>query len=140
MHLGRKAVKALVVSALIAVPALVLTPTASADRNPLWAAVTLTDGGLCAGHIDFETIYGPNSQYFGLISNIVGVGPCSVEVAVNWRNLDSGASGTVRQTIVGTGGSGHQIAFSPGRGRISGTITTNAAHKPGYFEFVRTAA
>ncbi|MGK8465068.1 hypothetical protein [Nocardia cyriacigeorgica] len=53
---------------------------------------------------------------------------------MNWRNLDTGA---VRQQIYGTGGT--QIRFDPGPGRIVGTLTTNALHKPGSFEFQRTA-
>ncbi|NEW48515.1 hypothetical protein GV792_00390 [Nocardia cyriacigeorgica] len=137
MHLGNKTTRSLIAAATVAVPLLAVAPIAAADSNPLNNAITLSSNGFCVGHIDFELIYGPNTPYFGLISALHGIGPCSVEVAVNWRNLDTGASGTVRQQIHGTGGT--QIQFDPGPGHITGTLTTNAVHKPGSFDFQRTA-
>ncbi|MBF6319982.1 hypothetical protein IU453_24845 [Nocardia cyriacigeorgica] len=132
-----KTVRSLFAAAVVAVPLLALAPAATADSDPFNDAITTTSSGFCVGHIDFELIYGPDTPYFGLVSALHGIGPCSVEVAVNWRNLDTGAAGTVRHQIYGTGGT--QIRFDPGPGRITGTLTTNALHKPGSFEFQRTA-
>lgn len=127
----------LAATAAVAVPLLALAPAATADSNPLNDALTLTSSGFCVGHVDFELVFGPDTPYFGLISALHGVGPCSVEVAVHWHNVDTGATGTVRQRVYGTGGT--QIRFDPGPGRITGTLTTDAPHKPGSFEFRRTA-
>ncbi|MFD5177889.1 hypothetical protein ACFWM1_18915 [Nocardia sp. NPDC058379] len=137
MHLGGTTIRALIAAAVVAVPVGALAPVAAADRGLLDDAITLTSGGLCVGHVHFATVFGPDTPYFGLVSALHGIGPCSVEVAVNWRNLDTGATGTVRQQVYGTGGT--QISFDPGPGRITGTLTTDAPHKPGTFEFQRTA-
>ncbi|WP_336082783.1 hypothetical protein [Nocardia sp. SSK8] len=122
-------------TALLAGPALAVAPVAAADAGLLDDAITLTSAGFCVGHIHFETVFGTETRYFGLVSALHGVGPCSVDAGVHWRNLDTGAAGTVWQRIYGTGGT--QIEFDPGPGRIVGTITTDAPHKPGRFEFVR---
>ncbi|MFI5716698.1 hypothetical protein [Nocardia sp. NPDC051750] len=137
MHFGRKSVRSLIVAGVVATPLLAVAPAASAEVPLLNDAITATSSGFCAGHIHFELVFGPDTPYFGLISALHGIGPCSVEAAVHWRNLDSGASGTVRQRVYGTGGT--QITFDPGPGRIAGTITTDALHRPGSFEFQRTA-
>ncbi|MET9211441.1 MULTISPECIES: hypothetical protein [unclassified Nocardia] len=137
MHLGGTTIRALIATAVVAVPVGALAPVAAADRGLLDDAITLTSGGLCVGHVHFATVFGPDTPYFGLVSALHGIGPCSVEVAVDWRNLDTGATGTVRQQVYGTGGT--QISFDPGPGRITGTLTTDAPHKPGTFEFQRTA-
>ncbi|WP_194815383.1 hypothetical protein [Nocardia sp. XZ_19_385] len=136
MRFGRKTTRSVTTAALIAAPLVAFAPMASAG-DPLWSAVTTTSSGACIGHIAFEPIYGPNTPYFALLTAMHGIGPCSVEAFVNWRNLDTGASGTVRQWLYGSGG--YQISFAPGPGRITGTITTDALHRAGYFEFDRTA-
>ncbi|MGS2811267.1 hypothetical protein [Nocardia sp. MW-W600-9] len=137
MHLGGTTIRALIATAVVAAPLCALAPLAAADRGLLDDAITLTSGGRCVGHVHFATVFGPNTPYFGLVSALHGIGPCAVEVAVTWRNLDTGATGTVRQQVYGTGGT--QISFDPGPGRITGTLTTDAPHKPGTFEFLRTA-
>ena len=137
MNLIEKAVKPAVVATFVATSFVTLAPPASAQSDPLQTAVTLTDNGFCVGHIEFLPVFGVNTPYWGLITNLIGIGPCSVDVFVNWRNADSGATGTVRHRIYGPGGGGSQISFDPGNGRVAGTITTSALHKVGTFEFQR---
>ncbi|WP_278262503.1 hypothetical protein [Nocardia sp. AG03] len=135
MSLGGKTLRTVAAAAVLAGTGLAVAPVATADGGLLDDAITLTSAGVCVGHIHFETVFGTETPYFGLISALHGLGPCSVEAAVHWRNLDTGASGTVRHRIYGTVGT--QIEFDPGPGRITGTITTDAPHKPGSFEFQR---
>ncbi|MFD1811460.1 hypothetical protein [Rhodococcus gannanensis] len=90
--------------------AVVFPATATAESMPrhVWSGplYTIADGPLCAGPVRLLTTpRGPDSasvQVTGGFFGVSGTGaPCTVEVSVHWRNLDTGGGGVERGTVEG---------------------------------------
>ncbi|MEV0706381.1 hypothetical protein [Nocardia aurea] len=101
----------------------------------------LAEGGLCLAQIDAGV--GPESRglaSFLVRSNTYGVGACSVPITLDWRNLDTGETGSRTVAVPGPGswGIGRSAMFRPGGvGNFTATLTVGTAHlpEPGTIEF-----
>ncbi|GAA5058965.1 hypothetical protein [Nocardia callitridis] len=98
--------------------------------------------GPCVGTVD--TYVGgnfyPGMAGFTVATQLYGIGPCTLPITLNWRNLDTGETGSVAKEARGPGywgSDGRGALFSPGLGRFSATITIGGAHlpDPGTVEF-----
>ncbi|MEV0061420.1 hypothetical protein [Nocardia sp. NPDC050718] len=146
-YLGRAAIVAAAAGGLL----LGTTATASAATT-LAPTYTLATGWTCAGQVDGTAIPGP-SDYSGpgeaavyLRGTFWSATPgshesgCSVTATVDWRNLDTGASGSTA-TVVAGGPAGQTgpavgVLLPTGPGRIEATVrTTPLAHLPGTTQF-----
>ncbi|MBB5917907.1 hypothetical protein BJY24_006819 [Nocardia transvalensis] len=109
---------------------------ASADTNggKFTKIYSLTNGP-CVAVVD-SSVGGdtyPSSAGFTVSATLIGVGPCSLDVTLNWRNVDTGETGTKTQHASGPGywgNDGRSAIFSPGIGNFVGTVTTSAGHVP----------
>lgn len=147
---ARGAVRALLAAAACA--GLLLAPATAAGADPgfrhTWfeGGASLADG-VCGGPVWGAAQTGENipgqahfyvrGTFFGISSNPGQ--SCRVEATVTWRNLDTGASGTVRGPV----GKPWYPAFDPdpigmqisgtartGPGRVELTVTTALPHLP----------
>ncbi|MFF3229053.1 hypothetical protein ACFYV7_40125 [Nocardia suismassiliense] len=91
--------------------------------------------GPCVGTVN-ATVNGrgyPNAASFTVTHNLLGVGPCSLDVTLNWRNVDTGETGRFNRHIDGPGFGITDPAstiFYPGFGPFVGTVSINAGHLP----------
>lgn len=91
--------------------------------------------GPCVGVVS-ATVNGsgyPNAASFTVTHNLIGLGPCSLDVSLNWRNLDTNETGTFNRHIDGPGFGITDPAstiFYPGFGRFVGAVSVNAGHVP----------
>lgn len=124
-----------------------LTATAApavADGGSFQPVYSLAQGA-CVAQLD-ASVTGdayPEHAAFTVSTIMFGVGPCALPVTLNWRNLDTGATGSVTQTANGPGhwmNDGRSALFHPGVGRFTATITVGAAHvpEPGSVDFTVT--
>jgi|GEM_PF-6667148 len=123
------------------------TGTASADQVTTFSPALTAGGGAfpCFGQI--EAFHDPQNTYFGKQTVWVRAdftflpiptGVCSAMATLNWRNIDTGASGTFPPVWLGDG-----TPFGPtnalwvpetlptGPGQIQVTIDTNYPHVAG---------
>ena len=147
-HLGRAAIVAAAACGLL----LGTTTTAASAATTMAPTYTLATGWTCAGQVDGTAIPGP-SDYSGpgeaavyLRGTFWSATPgshesgCSVTATVDWRNLDTGASGSVATVVVGgpAGQTGPAVGvvLATGPGRIEATVrTTPLAHLPATTQF-----
>lgn len=110
-------------------------PAAAQDTGGDFATVYSLTNGPCAAVID-SSVHGdayPGMAAFTVDGPLYGVGHCTLDVTLNWRNIDTGETGRVTETANGPGywsNSGHSALFSPGYGDFVGTVTVGAAHLP----------
>lgn len=129
--------------AALAAAALATTaaPAAAADGGSFDTAYSLTNGA-CAAQVE-PSVTGdayPEHAAFSVSTIMFGAGECTLPVTLNWRNLDTGETGSVTRTAYGPGhwmNDGRSALFHPGIGRFSATVTIGAAHvpDPGTVEF-----
>ncbi|WP_406273319.1 hypothetical protein OH799_34540 [Nocardia sp. NBC_00881] len=109
-------------------------PAAAAPEGKFATIYTLAQGP-CVGQVD-ASVNGnayPNQAAFTVSSTLIGVGPCTLPITLNWRNVDTGAAGVFAVTAQGPGywgNSGHSALFAPGSGRFAATVTIGAVHMP----------
>jgi hypothetical protein len=122
--------------------AVVAAPAAAAPVNGGgFPTIYILGQGPCVGSID-TSVGGsggpggggyPDSAVFGVEHTLAGVGPCSVDVSLQWRNLDTGETGTVTRHIEGPGfgiTDPPSNIFRPGFGRFAATVSVNTSHTP----------
>ncbi|MGV9823691.1 hypothetical protein [Nocardia xishanensis] len=128
---------AMAVPAAAALTAAALTVTAApaaAETSKFMTVYSMTNGP-CLAQVD-ASVNGdayPESAAFTVSSMMWGVGNCSLPVTLNWRNTDTGATGSVTRTATGPGywmNDGKSAIFSPGVGNFTATITLGQAHLP----------
>lgn len=61
---------------------------------------------------------------------LIGVGQCSLDITLNYRNVDTGSFTAHANGPGFWGNSGYSALFSPGNDNFVGTVTVNAAHFP----------
>ncbi|MFC9894447.1 hypothetical protein ACFVMC_12190 [Nocardia sp. NPDC127579] len=126
--------KGFVVSAVGAVAAAtVLTVTAGpavAENGGKFQTFYSLTNGLCVAVVD-SSVHGPgypSSATFTVSTNMTGVGSCSLDVTLHWRNVDTGETGTRTQTAKGPGywiSDPKTTVFQPGFGTFVGHVTVN---------------
>ncbi|GGL04101.1 hypothetical protein [Nocardia jinanensis] len=130
-------------AAALAVGTLVATAApAAADGGSFQTVYSLTDGP-CVAQVD-TSVKGPGypeHASFTVSTIMFGVGSCSLPVTLNWRNLDTGETGSTTRTANGPGywmNDGRSSLFHPGIGRFTATVSVGAAHIPesGSVDFV----
>ncbi|MFI6041192.1 hypothetical protein ACIA8C_06130 [Nocardia sp. NPDC051321] len=124
------------VSALAAAAALLATATpATADTGGGFATMYSLADGPCVAQVK-SSVHSPaypNAAGFTVETLMPGVGPCHLDVTLQWHNVDTGESGTFTQTAVGPGiwmTPGRSHIFYPGFGRFVGTVSLGPAHFP----------
>lgn len=140
---ARRTTLALPAAAVIAVGTLAATAApAAAEGGSFQTIYSLTDGP-CVAQVD-ASVNGPGypeHASFTVSTITFGFGSCSLPVTLNWRNLDTGETGSITQIANGPGhwmNDGRSALFRPGIGRFTATVTVGAAHTPdsGSVEFV----
>ncbi|WP_330249496.1 hypothetical protein OG874_24600 [Nocardia sp. NBC_00565] len=134
---------ALPATGVIAAAALltVAAPASAASGDKFQTIYSLTNGA-CIAVVD-SSVHGPgypSSASFTVNTNIIGVGACALDVTLQWRNVDTGETGS--RTVHATG-PGNWISdpkssiFQPGFGTFESTVTVNGAHlgESGQVEF-----
>ncbi|WP_330231950.1 hypothetical protein OHA40_05335 [Nocardia sp. NBC_00508] len=131
----------LAVSAAAATLVATAAPAAAAPAVEFATVYTLAVGP-CAGQVQMSVngnAY-PNHAAFTVSSTLLGAGPCTLPVTLNWRNVASGQTGAFQVIAHGPGywgNSGHSALFAPGIGQFTATVTIGAPHfpEPGTVEF-----
>lgn len=127
----------------VAVAAMVATaaPAAAQIVDPFESVYSLTQG-LCVAQVSSSVVSNayPEHAAFTVATTMYGVGGCSLPLTLNWRNVETGATGTFTVTAQGPGywsNSGRSALFRPGIGRFTATLTVGAPHipEPGSAEF-----
>ncbi|WP_378739438.1 hypothetical protein [Nocardia brasiliensis] len=131
------AVPAVAVAAMVATAA----PAAAQIVDPFESVYSLTQG-LCVAQVSSSVVSNayPEHAAFTVATTMYGVGGCSLPLTLNWRNVETGATGTFTVTAQGPGywsNSGRSALFRPGIGRFTATLTVGAPHipEPGSAEF-----
>ncbi|MFI9403968.1 hypothetical protein [Nocardia sp. NPDC052316] len=131
------AVPAAAAAALVATAA----PAAAQIVDPFESVYSLTQG-LCVAQVSSSVVSNayPEHAGFTVATTMYGVGSCSLPLTLNWRNVDTGETGTFTVTAQGPGywsNSGRSALFRPGIGKFTATLTVGAAHipEPGTGEF-----
>ncbi|WP_306356544.1 MULTISPECIES: hypothetical protein [unclassified Nocardia] len=145
--LGRTAVLGIAVTA-----ALVATTGTASAATAFSPTYTLATGWTCAGEVSGTAIPGP-SDYSApgeaavyLRGTFWSATPgshqsgCSVTATVDWRNLDTGASGSTATVVVGgpfgETGPATGVLLPTGPGRVEATVSTAPLlHHPGQATF-----
>ncbi|MEU6562177.1 hypothetical protein [Nocardia nova] len=110
-------------------------PASADDAGGKFATVYSMTDGPCVAVID-SSVHGdayPGMAAFTVGGPLIGVGHCTLDITLNWRNVDTGETGSFTQTANGPGywgNSGYSALFSPGYGNFVGTVTVGAAHVP----------
>ncbi|WP_280276886.1 hypothetical protein [Nocardia wallacei] len=128
---------ALAAAALVAGASVIATAApASADTNGgQFTRVYSLANGPCGAIVD-SSVNGnayPGAAGFTAAVTLIGVGSCSLDVTLNWRNVATGETGTKTHRANGPGfwsNDGRSAIFSPGYGDFVGTVTVGAAHVP----------
>ncbi|MEV0105436.1 hypothetical protein AB0H42_03715 [Nocardia sp. NPDC050799] len=140
---ARRTAFALPAAAALAVGTLATTAApAAADGGSFQTIYSLTDGP-CVAQVD-TSVNGPGypeHASFTVSTIMFGIGSCHLPITLNWRNLDTGETGSATQNANGPGhwmSDGPSALFRPGIGRFTATVTVGAAHIPqsGSVEFV----
>ncbi|MGY1942277.1 hypothetical protein [Nocardia asiatica] len=137
-----KSTTALLIAPAAAVAALVATAAPAAAAPAAFATVYTLAQGPCAGQVQMSVngnAY-PNQAAFTVSSNLIGAGPCTLPLTLNWHNVDTGQEGSFQVVAHGPGywgNSGHSTLFTPGIGKFTATVAVGAAHfpSPGTVEF-----
>ncbi|MBF6168423.1 hypothetical protein IU486_27265 [Streptomyces gardneri] len=125
-----------------AVAALVATAAPAAAAPAAFATVYTLAQGPCVGQVEMSVngnAY-PNQAAFTVGATLVGAGPCTLPLTLNWRNVATGQEGAFKVVAQGPGywgNSGHSALFVPGIGTFTATVGVGAAHfpAPGTVEF-----
>ncbi|WP_406237919.1 hypothetical protein [Nocardia sp. NBC_01009] len=125
----------------VAAVALLATAAPATAEGKFATMYSLTQGA-CFAQVD-SSVNGdayPSSAAFTVSTTMFGIGPCTLPVTLNWRNLASGATGSFTVTANGPGywsNSSYSAIFQPGIGDFTSTVTIGAAHlpEPGNREF-----
>lgn len=132
---ARTTALALPAAAVLAVGTLAATAApAAADGGSFQTMYSLTDGP-CVAQVD-TSVNGPGypeHASFTVSTIMFGVGSCSLPITLNWRNLDTGETGSTTRTANGPGhwmNDGRSALFRPGIGRFTATVSVGAAHTP----------
>ncbi|WP_324192658.1 hypothetical protein [Nocardia transvalensis] len=128
---------ALSAAAAVSTAAVIATAApASADPNGgKFTTVYSLANGPCVAIVD-TSVNGnayPGAAAFTVGANLLGVGPCSLPITLNWRNLDNGQAGSFTQIANGPGfwgNSGPGAIFNPGYGNFAATVSVAAPHIP----------
>ncbi|WP_227979244.1 hypothetical protein [Nocardia spumae] len=127
------------VAAVAALAGVVAGPAGPATANSTGFGTLQTLGSICWGGVN--SFAGPAFNRAGAVSGQLTFDnwtptfgqPCTVGVAVNWRNLDSGATGGYSSVLTGNGSfEAHSTQFElpTGPGRVALTLTTDRLNLP----------
>ncbi|AFU00353.1 hypothetical protein [Nocardia brasiliensis] len=127
----------------VAVATMVATAApAAAQLHDSFATVYSLSQGLCVASVSSGVTGNayPEHAGFYVATTMYGVGGCTLPLTLNWRNVDTGETGTFTVTAQGPGywsNSGRSALFHPGLGKFTATLTVGAAHipEPGEVEF-----
>ena len=127
---------ALPAAAAVATGTLLATaaPAAAADGSSFATVYSLAQGA-CVAQVD-ASVNGnayPGHAAFTVSTIMFGAGTCQLPITLNWRNLDTGDTGTEVRSANGPGHwttDPYSSLFQPGSGRFTATITVGAAHLP----------
>ncbi|MBF6467522.1 hypothetical protein IU427_20375 [Nocardia beijingensis] len=133
---------ALLTVPLTAMAALVATAAPATAAPAAFATVYTLAQGPCVGQVQMSVngnAY-PNQAAFTVGATLVGTGPCTLPITLNWHNVGTGQEGTFQVVAQGPGywgNSSHSTLFAPGIGQFTATVTIGAAHfpDPGTVEF-----
>ncbi|MBF6226914.1 hypothetical protein [Nocardia abscessus] len=133
---------ALLIVPATAMAALVATAAPAAAAPAAFATVYTLAQGPCVGQVEMSVngnAY-PNQAAFTVGATLVGAGPCTLPITLNWRNVATGQEGAFQVVAQGPGywgNSGHSALFLPGIGQFTATVSIGAAHfpAPGTVEF-----
>ncbi|MET7773899.1 hypothetical protein [Nocardia sp. NPDC005366] len=112
-------------------------PAGAIVEGPFATIYSLTDGP-CVARVD-ASVSGngyPDHAAFTVDTNMVGVGDmgaCTLPVTLNWRNLDTGQTGSFTTIARGPGhwsNGGYSAIFAPGIGDFTGTVAIDDAYVP----------
>ncbi|MFQ6326327.1 hypothetical protein ACLMAL_09330 [Nocardia sp. CWNU-33] len=112
-----------------------LATAAPATAEGKFATIYSLTQGACFAQVD-SSVNGdayPSSAAFTVSTTMFGIGPCTLPVTLNWRNLATGATGSFTVTANGPGywsNSSYSAIFQPGIGDFTSTVTIGAAHMP----------
>ncbi|MFI6867232.1 hypothetical protein [Nocardia sp. NPDC050406] len=107
-------------------------PAAAGGGGSFNTLYSLTNGP-CVAVVD-SSVKGdayPNSAAFTVKANLYGLAQCGLTVTLNWRNLDTGQTGSKSVTPSGPGlwmNDGKSAIFQPGIGHIKATVTVDQQH------------
>ncbi|WP_228000861.1 hypothetical protein [Nocardia australiensis] len=110
------------------------TPASAAPAEKFATVYSLADGP-CVAQVN-ASVAGdayPSSAAFTVSGTLYGVGSCKLTVTLNWRNDNTGETGTRPVTLNGPGfwgNDGRSAIFSPGIGDFTATLTVGGAHVP----------
>ncbi|MEV2223628.1 hypothetical protein AB0E01_27645 [Nocardia vinacea] len=130
-------------AAMTAAAVTTTTAPASADSSGgKFATIYSLTNGPCVAIVD-SSVNGnayPGMAAFTVTAQMIGVGQCSLDITLNYRNVDTGETGSFTAHANGPGfwgNSGYSALFSPGHDNFVGTVTANAAHfpEPGAVQF-----
>lgn len=109
---------------------------ASADSSGgKFATIYSMTNGPCVAIVD-SSVNGnayPGMAAFTVSAQLIGFGRCALDITLNYRNVDTGETGSFTAHANGPGfwgNSGYSALFSPGHDNFLGTVTVNAAHYP----------
>lgn len=112
---------------------LLLNPSpATAEAHipmPMVYTLATEGGGLCAGTVNAKVnVFDDSDQVsIGYQANFDGSGGCATTVMFNWRNLDTGAAGTITRHVVSWS---YAELIEPGPGNIVVELVTTQPHLP----------
>ncbi|MEV6429717.1 hypothetical protein [Nocardia sp. NPDC051463] len=121
-------------AAPVAAVALLTTAAPATAEGKFATAYSLTQGA-CFAQVE-TSVNGdayPSSAGFTVNTTMFGIGPCTLPVTLNWRNIATGATGSFAVTANGPGywsNGGYSAIFQPGIGDFTSTVTIGAAHVP----------
>ncbi|WP_228824100.1 hypothetical protein [Nocardia blacklockiae] len=110
-------------------------PAAAESSGGQFTRVYSLANGPCVAIVD-SSVNGnayPGAAGFTASVTLIGVGSCSLDVTLNWRNVATGETGSKTHHANGPGywsNDGRSSLFSPGYGDFVGTVTVGAAHVP----------
>ncbi|MFI6774196.1 hypothetical protein [Nocardia sp. NPDC050412] len=131
-----RSVTAFSLSAITAAAVIASAAPASADSSGgKFATIYALTNGPCVAIVD-SSVNGnayPGMAAFTVSAQMIGVGPCSLDITLNYRNVDTGETGSFTAHANGPGywgNSGYSALFSPGHDNFVGSVTLSAAHFP----------
>ncbi len=131
-----RSVTAFSLAAMTAAAVTTTAAPASADSSGgKFATIYSLTNGPCVAIVD-SSVNGnayPGMAAFTVTAQMIGVGQCSLDITLNYRNVDTGETGSFTTHANGPGfwgNSGYSALFSPGHDNFVGTVTVNAAHFP----------
>nr|WP_296769591.1 hypothetical protein [Rhodococcus sp. (in: high G+C Gram-positive bacteria)] len=136
----RKWIGRVSLAGIAAAAALLASSTVATADTVNFAPVITVGHGLysdqvsaCVGYVDvragsdYDAPYPPN--YVKFTPHFIGVSRvCSVSGTIDWRNLDTGQSGSRQWALSGWDGPSTYASIETGPGRVDLTITTTTPH------------